>query len=249
MEKQPTQTNPSAREQYYQRMRERMGNTAKNIDWQGDDEENRYGALLRFDDEQQKTLGNYKQSSQKLGDLFTRNPKFAAMLQEVMQGTDPSVSFVKYFGRDALDASGDEEKIQLITQANQEYLNRVATSEQLRKTQEQNLEKSGAEMETFQKEKNITDQDFASFIDAIYNTIEKAFQGILDREFLQIFWQGLSYENDIHDAATAGEIQARNQKIEMENRTRQPAGNLPDLHGKTASDMPASRQTKRSFYE
>lgn len=234
---------------YYARLRERMGEEGSGVDWEGDDEEGRYGALLKHDDRERELFGSYRDSNQKLGDLFMKNPKFAAMMSDVMKGSDPSVAFVKFFGRDALDASDDDEKMQMITEANQEYLNRVSESEELRKRQEENLEKSGAEMEAFQTEKGLGDEEFAKFVDAVYNVVEQGLEGLIGRDFLEIFWRGLNYEADLQDAANAGRVEARNEKIELANRTRQGDG-VPDLHGgKSGGDVEAGVQPRRrSFY-
>lgn len=238
-----------AKAAYYARLRERMGEDGHGVDWEGDDDEGRYGALLKYDDREQELLGSYRDSNQRLGDLFMKNPKFAAMMSEVMKGSDPSVAFIKFFGRDALDASEDEEKMKLITGANQEYLNRVAKSEELRKRQEENLEKSGVEMDAFQVEKGMGDEEFAKFVDAVYNVIERGLEGLIGKDFLEIFWRGLNYEQDLQDAANAGRVEARNEKIVLANRTRRGDG-VPDLHaGKSSGDLQVEpKPRRRSFY-
>lgn len=239
---------PGSREQYLARMRERLG---EETDLETDPE-TRYSAFLKYDDEQQTALNGFRDSNKKLADTFSKNPRFAAMLSDVMKGEDPSTAFVKYFGKDALEASGDEEKMKIITQANQEYLNRVTESEQLRKTQEQNLQQSESEMTAFQAEKKLTDEDFAKFIDEIYNVLERGLEGLIQNDFLQIFWKGLNYDTDIQEAATTGEIEGRNQKIELENRAQKNSG-IPNLNGsnltKGGKSAPPPPSPKRDFFE
>lgn len=236
--------NLSARQKYLSRIQERVKTP---VDWE--DEESRYNAYLQTDDEQQNTINRYQESNQKLADMFSKNPRFAALMRDVMKGEDPSVVFVRYFGQDALDAAGNEEKLKLITEANKEYLNRVAESEKLAKTQEENLNKSQEEMLNFQKEKGINDQQFAQFIDAIYNTLEKGLEGLLTRDFMDIFWNGLNYENDIQDAVNIGKTEARNEKIKFENRVNK-GDNIPNLRegSGTGQHLPPP-QKHRSFYD
>lgn len=239
---------PGAREQYLSRMRERMG---EDTDWEGDPE-GRYGAFLKYDDEREGELKGYKDSNQKLGDMFGKNPQFAAMMNDMMKGEDATTAFIKYFGRDALDAAGDEEKMQMIAGANQEYLNRVSESEELRKRQEQNLQASEADLSAFQSEQGMDDEAFAKFLDAVYGVVEQGLEGRIGRDFLEVFWKGLNYEKDVQDAATTGEIEGRNQKIALENRT-QKGDAVPNLSGANLSRdgkrEEAPRPKKRDFFE
>lgn len=244
----PNEKKPSIREQYLARMRERLGDET-DLDT---DPESRYGAFMKYDDEQQEKLKNYEESNTKLADIFYKNPKFAAMMSDVMKGEDASIAFVKYFGRDALDATEDEEKMKMITEANQEYLNRVAESEQLRKAQEENLQKSESEMNDFQTEKKLDDETFGKFIDEVYHVVERGLEGLIQKDFLEIFWKGLNYEKDVESAAITGEIEGRNQKIKLEDRTNK-AGNVPNLSSSNLSHTGKKNNPpflkKRDFFE
>lgn len=240
---QPEATETS-RQKFLARMKERMG---EERNWE--DEEERYKAYMEHDDEREENIGKYQESNRKLAEIFTKNPRFAAMMRDVLQGDDASVAFVRYFGRDALDAAGDEEKMQVITTANQEYLNRVAESEKLRKTQEENLGKSEEDMTLFQTEKGLNDEDFAKFIDAVYNVLEQGLEGLIKKDFLEIFWKGLNYDTDLKDAAEAGRTQGRNEKIKLENRA-QKGDNVPYLgEGSGTGQKNKPVRSRRSFYE
>lgn len=234
----------SSRQQFLARMKERMG---AETDWE--DEEARYGAYLEHDNQQQDRLGKYEESNGKLAEIFTKNPKFAAMMRDVLQGEDASVAFVRYFGKDALDAVGDEEKMKVITAANQEYLNRVGESEQLRKTQEENLGKSEEEMSSFQSEKGLNDEEFGKFVDAVYHVLEQGLEGLIKKDFLEIFWKGLNYDDDLKDAARVGRTQGLNEKIKLENRTKR-GDEVPYLGDGTGGGQKGkAMRNRRSFYE
>lgn len=240
---------PGARDRYLSRMRERMG---EDTDWEGDPE-GRYGAFLKYDDDREGELKGYKDSNQKLAEMFSKNPRFAAMMNDMLKGDDASVAFIKYFGQDALDAAGDEEKMKVITGANQEYLNRVAESEELRKKQEQNLQSSEADLSAFQSEQGMDDEAFAKFLDAVYGVVEQGLEGRIGRDFLEVFWKGLNYEKDVQEAVTTGEIEGRNQKITLENRT-QKGDAVPNLSGgnlrRDGKREEAPRPTKKhDFFE
>lgn len=233
---------PSARETFLARMKERAGD----VDLESDPEV-RYGEFLKYDDEVQGKLKGYKESNDKLSGIYTSNPKFAAFMTTVMEGEDPTVAFVKYFGEDALNAS-DEESMLLIKKANEEYLNGVAESNKLRETQEENLRISEESMSAFRDKKGMDDESFAKFMDEFYGVVEKALQGNLDEDLLETFYKGLNYDKDLKDAATAGEIEARNKKIEMENRTSK-GDDIPNLNNtsKTGTRAP-NVERRKSFY-
>lgn len=226
----------------------KMKNRMPDVNFDSEDPEERYSAFDKYDEDVQEQLGKYKESDSKLKELFAKDPRFATFMSDVVGGGSPSTSFVKYFGKDVLDMSGDEEQMAKLNESNQEYLNRVAESNKLRQEQEKNMESSAQDMSDFKSEKNMSDEDFESFIDECYKVVEGALMGKIDKSFLEIMYKGLNYEKDLQDAATAGVIEGRNQKIDETLRKKDGDG-IPNLNtgGKGGTKKPAI-PTKRDFY-
>lgn len=234
----------SKRGSFLSRMKERM----PDVNFDSEDPEERYGAFEKYDDDTQSQLGKYKDSDSKLKDLFKKDPRFASFMSEVVGGDSPSTSFVKHFGKDVLDMSGDEEGMAKLNESNQEYLNRVAESGKLQEEQEKNMETSAQEMSDFKAEKAIYDEEFEKFIGECYSVIESALMGKIDKSFLETMYKGLNYENDIQDAATAGVVEGRNQKIDEKLKSSTGDG-VPMLNsGGKGGTKPSAAPKKRDFY-
>jgi len=232
----------SNREQYLARMKARRGD----VDYE--DEEARYGAFLQDDDDRESALGKHRESDSKISGIFKKDPRFAAMMNDLMEGGDVPASFVKRFGKDMLDA--DEEGLAKIAESNQEFLNKVAESNSLYEQQQANLAESEAAMQSFKEDKGMDDAAFEGFIGKVYETLEDGFMGKLTTEFMEVFFKGLSYENDVRKAADAGLVEGRNQKIELENKA-ELGDSLPNLSdtSKGGKQAPIVRPNKKNFFD
>ena len=73
--------------------------------------------------------------------------------------------------------------------------------------------------------------------------------GKIDKSFLETMYKGLNYEKDLQDAATAGVVEGRNQKID-ETLKKQIGDSVPNLNtgGKGGAKKPAIPM-KRDFYQ
>lgn len=243
MEEQEQENKVSKRDQYLSRMRERY----PDVDF--DDEESRYEAYGKHEDDMQTKLGQYEESDGKLKGLFKKDPRFAGFMTDVVGGGDTSSSFVRHFGKDMLEMSGDEVKMAEMTEANQAYLNRVAESDQLRAEQEKNMEEAAQAMSDFKAAKGLDDAGFEAFIEKVYGVIEEALMGRISGDFLETMYKGLNYETDLEDAAAAGVVEGRNQQIDERLKKTEGDG-IPSLHsgGKGGSQRKAMPK-KRDFYE
>ena len=74
----------SNREQYLARMKARRGD----VDYE--DEEARYGAFLQDDDDRESALTKHRESDAKLSGMFKKDPRFAALLNDAIEGGDVS---------------------------------------------------------------------------------------------------------------------------------------------------------------
>ena len=232
----------SNREQYLARMKARRGD----VDYE--DEEARYGAFLQDDDDRESALTKHRESDSKLSGMFKKDPRFAALLNDAMEGGDVPTSLIKRFGKGMLEA--DDENLAKYAEANQEYLNKVAESDKLYQEQQANLAESEAAMQAFKEDKGMDDAAFEGFLGKVYEALEAGFMGNLTRDFLEIFYKGLSYENDVRKAADAGLVEGRNQKIELENKA-ELGDSLPNLSdtSKGGKQAPIVRPNKKNFFD
>lgn len=234
----------SRRDSFLARMKERM----PDVDFDNEDPEVRYGAFEKYDDDIHGQLNQFKDNDGKLKDLFKKDPRFASFMSDIVGGDSPSTSFVKYFGKDVLDMSGDEEQMAKLNESNQEYLNRVAESNKLREEQDRNMEASAEDMANFKTEKSMSDEEFEKFIGECYSVVEGALMGRIDKSFLETMYKGLNYEKDIQDAAVAGVVEGRNQKID-EQLKKTTGDGVPSLNsGGKGGNKKMPIPSKRDFY-
>ena len=236
---------PSKREAFLNKMKGRM----PDVNFDSENPEERYGAFDSYDEEREGKLGKYKENDEKLKGIFGKDPRFASFMGEVAGGGDTTTSFVKNFGRDALDASGDETKMEGIKKANEEYLARVADSKKLMDEQDANMKASAEAMSKFKKDKGMDDKSFGEFIDKCYGVVENALKGNLDESFLETMYKGMNYEKDLRDAADAGVVEGRNQKIDTELKKNVGDG-IPSITSGGATGEPKAKRIpiKRDFY-
>ena len=233
----------SKREDYLARMKSRKP------DVNYDDDESRYGAYMEHDDEMQGQIDNYKKSDDQMKGAFSKDPRLASFISGVLEGGDTPTGFVKNFGKDILDSMDDEEVLQKITEANNEYLGRVESSKKLEQERRDNLEASVAAVTAFKEEKGLSDEEFGGFVDKFNDLLEEGFMGKLSPEFLEVMYKGLNYEEDIASAAEIGRIDGKNEKIETENRTKQKS-DVPSMRGVGSGSTVAPKTKKKgSFYE
>lgn len=242
MEEKEVQEQLSNRDRFLQRMK------ARRSDVDFEDPEARYGAFMQDFDELETKLGKHRDSDAKFAELFKKDPRFAALINDAMEGGDIPTSLVRRFGKDILEA--DDEGLAKIAEANQEYLNKVAESNRLYEEQQANLEESEKAMSEFKESKGMDEAAFEDFIGKVYQTLEDGFMGRLSLEFMEVFYKGLSYDQDIRKAADAGLVEGRNQKIELENKA-EVGDTLPNLSdtSKGGKPRPAPRPIKRNFFD
>jgi len=220
----------SKREQYIAKMKARRPDAK----WDSDDPEDRYGAFDDYDNDRESALGRYKESDNKMKEYFMKDPKMASMLSESMEkGSMSPSTFAKYYGKDLLTMSDDTEELERVEKANQEYLARVADSENLRKEQESNLEMTMENLQKFSVGKKMSEDDAAKFLDEVYNVVESCLKGSISVELFEMFYKGIKHDDDVKSAVEVGVAEGRNQKIDKTMK-RNLGDGLPELGSRSS---------------
>lgn len=184
-----------------------------------------------------------KANNDKLSNLFMKNPRFGAFFMELLnsEDADPGIVFVKHFGKDILSSTDDEESMQKIIEANEEYANRMKRNEELAEEQKSNLENSEPVLKAFQEEKGLSDDEMNALIDDICNGASNIFMGIFTSDVLESAWKSKNYDTNIAQAEMEGEVRGKNEKInELKKKTTVPEGIPASVVGKNKVQEPQS---------
>lgn len=154
-----------------------------------------------------------REKDRELARIFTENPRFAAFFMDVFQGGDVLSKFIEHFGREALEASDDPEKMKAVLEADKSYREREGKGRKILEEQQANLENSAPVIEQFRKDKRLSEEETNRLLNEICNDASAIFMGIYSPEVLEAKWKSLHFDESVDQAGMEGEVRGRNAKI------------------------------------
>lgn len=217
---------PSNRERYLERMKARFP------DREFADDEELYGQINDDYDEYDKQINGYKEQEKTLSDLMTSDPRAGYFLNDWRNGEDPLLSYVKRFGPELKEALESPEKAEALAEANKEYAERVAKSEEYEAEYQKNLEESNAVIDELQAEEGLSDEEIDERLQFIMKMTQDAILGKFTKESLQMAAKAINHDADVELADAEGEIRGRNAKIEEKLRRKKRGDGTANIAGK-----------------
>lgn len=209
----------------------------------GDDEavSERIGADY---DDMESQLNGYRDREAKLTELFSNNPRAALFISDMAKGADPMTAWIERLGREnIMELLDDPEKREAYAEANRKYMERVAEEKRLEEEYEKNLAESLANLQQFQLERGLSDEQ----IDAAYDLVTKigidALNGKVSVESVDMALKALHHDTDVESAREEGEVAGRNQKIVEQRRRAKSDDGVRALTG--ANNVAAEQFPKR----
>lgn len=207
---------------------------AKMPDRNLDDEEELFGAVDDVYSESEKRYRELHEKDRELAGLFTSNPRFAELFIDVYNGKDLLASFIEQFGREALEACDDPQRMKEILEADRSYRDRADKSRAIAEEQKKNLENSEPALEAFRQEKGLGDDEMNRLVNAICDDASAIFMGIFSRETLEGKWKAEHFDHQVAEAEHVGEVRGRNVKIDgLRLKNRLPQEMPPTLTSKS----------------
>lgn len=232
----------SKRESFSQRMK------SKYPDREFADDEALFGQIGEDYDAYEGQIGEYKEREKAISDLFTKDPRSARFMMEWKDGGDPLVSLVKMIGMDGLKAMlEDEEKAKELSDANADFLERVAKSNELEAQYQQNLSESLALIEKMQAEKGLTDEQTDAALETLFAIVRDGTMGKYSKESINLALKANGYDEAVANAAYEGEVKGRNAKIDEKLRTRGAGDGVASLDGKNTTGTQPPRRARTIF--
>lgn len=206
----------------------------------------------RYMDETDAEIGHYKQAECRLDELCQVYPEFAGVVREMLVGQLPfRAAIAKVFSLEDLIPQEGEEDYDAYHAAYGERLARVQKHDGQSREIENNETQSLQTIDRFCGQKGLTDEEKESLIAIINDHFTELLYKRVSPGMLEGFLKQMSFDTAVSEAAKAGEIRGRNEKIEakrMQERAFVAGDGLPGVGGGGAV-TPADFPRRRNFFE
>ena len=174
--------------------------------------------------------------SQKMVDLFNRDPRSSRYLLALASGEGNPIDYLlDIYGPDLLDALQSEEGRAKIVESNNKWLEKKASEESTMQGRIDNYAKSIDDLVAFASEKGLSDEQAVAIFEKVNQIGFDAIEGIYSRESFQMAYDAMNYKTDVEQARKEGERDGRNEKIEERlKKVTKPADMPPTVGGQGA---------------
>ncbi|MBR4119110.1 MAG: hypothetical protein IKK64_03420 [Bacteroidales bacterium] len=201
-----------------------------------DSDDELFEVLASYDADLDERFEKLRNDQTKLARIFTSNPKMAGFISTVIEGEDPLIACVRYFGGDVLECAYDENRLMQLRKENDAYLDRMQTYAKTEKEIEENWKVSAKSIERFKEAKGMTDEEFDMFIEKVCHLCEHVFMCDFSFEVLDTLFKGVNYDTDVDLAEQTGEVKGRNQRI-IFSKDKSDAATSQSLRTDTSADL------------
>lgn len=220
----------SKREAFNERLRSRYP------DKSFEDEEALFGQISDDYDEYDKNIAGYQEREKAFVDMFNKDPRSAAFLQDWRNGEDPEVALIRRHGKETiLDAINDPEKLEAIAAANKEWVERMAKNKELEEMYQANLVESDKVLDALQAEKGYTDEQIDAATAALNKIANDIVLGMYTAEAIDMALKAINHDADVANANQEGLVQGKNTKIEEKLRKSKGGDGVSALDGSNTS--------------
>lgn len=206
----------------------------------------------RYMDDTDAELGYYKEAECRLNELCQVYPEFAEVVREMTAGQLPfRAAVAKVFALEDLIPQEGDEDYDAYHAAYGERLAQVKKRGEQSREIEDNEAKSLETIDLFCEEKGLADEEKESLIGIINDHFTELLYKRVSPEMLEGFLKQMSFDTAVTEAAKAGEIRGRNEKIEAkraQERALAAGDGLPGIGGGGAVS-PADAPRRRNFFE
>lgn len=147
--------------------------------------------------------------------MFHSNPKSARLMMEWKDGKDPVTSLIRIYGKEEiLAAIEDPARLEAIEEANKEFAEKLAKSDEYEAQYEKNFPESCKAVDDWAEANGIS-EDAVNKAGAMLAEISANFIcGKFTPEIFDMLIKAQGYDADVEQARLEGEVAGRNAKIE-----------------------------------
>ena len=213
---------PTAREKFYSRMRERYPEEDFS------DEMSYYAKEMADYDDLDSRYKDASLREDMLNKFFDSNPKMAAVLSEVESGKPFPAAMKRYYSDEELSMNEGDEGWDEYLKAEEDYRKSVDDRNSRMKTFEEEIKKSEDTIKAYANKEGLSEEDIQNRLDKLNKYMQDMSEGKITEEFLNVLTKGMDYDTDVEGAADAAYKKGKNEKIEMEMSNLDGDG-LPEL--------------------
>lgn len=196
-----------------------------------DDEDALFGRINDDYDEYDARIKGYEENEQRLLDMFNSDPRSAQLFMHMNRGENIVIPLVRLFGTDIKDAIDDPEKLEELSQAQSEYLERVTKEKELQQQYDENMVTSLSDLATVQQELGLNDDEVDEAMARLSLISNEFIMGKITPETLRLMFNAIHHDEDVAAAAEEAEVRGRNANIEEKVRKRKQGDGSAQLHG------------------
>ena len=213
---------PTAREKFYSRMKERYP------DEDFSDEMAYYSKEMEDYDDLDKRYNEVADREMLLNDFFDKNPKMAAVLSDVEQNVPFPAAMKRYYSDEELSMNEGDEGWDAYLQAEEDYRKGVEDRKGKMKSFEDNIAASEATIKAYAEKEGLDEEQIQARLEKLQGYMNEMSEGKISEDFLNVLAKGIDYDADVEGAADAGYKKGKNEKIETEMANLEGDG-LPEL--------------------
>jgi len=179
-------------------------------------------------------LEEYKGREKSFSEMFSADPRSAAVFNKWREGEDPEIAFLRLFGPDIVEVINDPEKQEQVAEANKEYAKSVLKAEEYEKEYNDNINEALTYMKSLEeggKNQEEVDQAFGILVGIAYD----ALKGKFTPESFDLAFKALSHDADVKMASEDGEVKGRNAKIDEKLRKAKQGDGTQPIGGKNVA--------------
>ena len=195
------------------------------------DEESFYGQISDDYDNYDNELNGYKEREKSFSDMFTSDPRSAAFMTDWKNGEDPVVSLVRKFGPDIKEAFDDEEQMEALAKASEQYYDRMTKAQELEDAYNTNWPQTMDYFNQAIEEGKMSEQDVDDVFEFLRKIVDDGIVGKFTPETIDLALKALKHDTDVADAERTGEVRGRNAKITEKLRKASKGDGTAPLDG------------------
>lgn len=234
----------SARERLVERMRARHPDLADGDD---DWDDGLYSRIGEDYDAYDEEIAGYRDTEDKMREMFSRDPRSAAFLTRWRGGADPVVELVRLFGDDFVEQMRDPARQEALAAASKEYLDRVEEQSRYEEDYKRNITESRSVADALMEERGLTDDDMDAAVSYLVGVMADAVVGRFSRESLLMALNAVRHDRDVAEAAGEAEVRGRNARIQETLRRRKSGDGTPAASGGGGGGMAEPRRARSIF--
>lgn len=155
-----------------------------------------------------------------IGEILADYPELYAVIQDLNDGKPFEVALAANVDVDSLKPLEGDDDYSAYEEARQTRLSRKQRADEHMARFESNREESRQIISDYFAEKTMDEAAGEAFANYIDTMIADYLDGKVTRDFLDVFYRGMHYNDDVEAAREAGAIDAKNARIDAERERR-----------------------------